>query len=272
MVDYSKWDHFEDSDSDSDGSDSEMSRMPHVTRLDQGTRVTFGQEGVSFTTQPSQPSSQPGAPPAAAAASTETAESVVAKRQAELTRNGGAEATHLWSQTREEVRIAVFVPAGTRARDVTVDLRAGPAPHLTLAVHGKTVLDADIAHACADDDEALAACYELRDYDAARRVCVVELRKPCITGAPASAVLWWDRALASDTPRDAAAFPDADHTPQGQARQQQWAAAWAEAHRLFREKVRNHQPIVIGGEEDDDGCGDGCDDDEKSATNSREHQ
>ena len=137
-------------------------------------------------------------------------------------------------------------------------------------MRGARVLDADVAHPFADDDDALDACYELRDYDAAHRVCVVELRKPRVVGAGDSAVLWWDRALAHDTPRDPAAFPDADHTPAGVARQQQWAAAWAEAHRLFREKVRAQQPVVIGG--DDDSDGDDHSGDDSSATNSREQQ
>ena len=250
MVDYSKWDHFEVSDSDDDSDDDGMSHTPHVTRLDQGTRVTFGQQGVSFTTPPAPAAAAPAkAPPA------KTEEEVVAARRRELTRNGGAEATHLWSQTRDEVRIAVFVPAGTRARDVRVDLAPRAPPHVAVAVRGACVLAAAVAHPFADDDDALAACYELRDYDAAHRVCVVELRKPRVAGAPASAVHWWDRALATDTPRDPAAFPDADHTPAGVARQQQWAAAWAEAHRLFREKVRDQQPVVIDG----DGGGDGDD-------------
>ena len=266
MVDYSKWDHFEVSDSDDSDAD-EMSRTPHVTRLDQGTRVTFGQQGVSFTT-PAAPNTATTAPAAATTtAPAETEEAVVARRRSELTRNGGAEATHLWSQTRDEVRIAVFVPAGTRARDVRVDLVARPQPHVAVAVHGARVLDAAVAHPFADDDDALDACYELRDYDAAHRVCVVELRKPRVVGAGDSAVLWWDRALACDTPRDAAAFPDADHTPAGVARQQQWAAAWAEAHRLFREKVRAQQPVIIGGDDDDD---DG--DDDSSTTKCREKQ
>ena len=246
MVDYSKWDHFHDSSSE-DEDEEDTRPVPHVTRLDKGTRVAFGKEGVTLL-EPQQESPQP--PQQSAAQKVPTAEEQTEARRRQLTRNGGEESTHLWSQTREEVHIAVFVTKGTRAKDVSVVLvphasTTAPAPHLTVSVCGKAVVDADVAYPFSDDKDALDSCYELQDFDGERRVCIVELRKEHLLGAADSVVQWWDRALASDRRHGVEDFVDADHTDAGKARKEKWAAAWEEAHRLFREKVKNQQPAVL---------------------------
>ena len=251
MVDYSKWDHFHDSSSDEDEEDARA--LPHVTKLDSGTRVSFGRGGVSF-----QPAAKP--PDAAAAAAAESAKqkSIVEKRHAELTRNGGEEESHLWSQTREDVHVAVFVPRDTRARDVSVVLTPKPPPsapvrhpHLTVRVRGAVVLDDDVAYPFDDDEDELDDCYELQDYDDTRRVCIVEMRKVHVAGAMDSVVLWWDQALVGDSIRDVKDFVDADHSAAGEERKRKWAETWEEAHRMFREKVQAQQPVVIDNGIDD---------------------
>jgi len=93
-------------------------------------------------------------------------------------------------------------------------------------------------------------CYELQDYDDKHRVCIVELRKTHVVGAMDSVVLWWDRALMKDKKHDVKEFVDADHSAAGEERKKKWAEAWEEAHKLFREKVRNQQPIIIDNPDD----------------------
>ena len=248
MVDYSKWDKFHDSSSDEDEDD--MRPEPHVTRLDSGTRVSFSPNGVSF--QPSASSSSSGTSSSVTpASSSSTAEDVVLKRKLELTRNGGEESTHLWSQTREDVHVSIFVPKDTRGRDIKVvlvphgELSSGRKPHMTVSVRGSVVVDDDVAFPFSDDEDDLDDCYELQDFDETRRVCIVELKKVHVMGAMDSAVLWWDRALASDKKCDVKDFVDADHSAAGEERKRKWAEAWEEAHKLFREKVQAHKPIVI---------------------------
>ena len=56
MVDYSKWDKMDFSDSSDD--EEEGSKVPRVTALDQGSKVTFGGEGnidIKSSTSTSQP-------------------------------------------------------------------------------------------------------------------------------------------------------------------------------------------------------------------------
>lgn len=45
-IDYSKWDHLEDSDSDQDGVGTTASRQPRVTRLDAPSRITTTADGT----------------------------------------------------------------------------------------------------------------------------------------------------------------------------------------------------------------------------------
>eukprot|EP00965_Chrysotila_dentata_P033096 1102177-Pleurochrysis_carterae.AAC.1 len=54
--------------------------------------------------------------------SSETPEAAYAKLVSKLTRNGSDCGSHLWKQTEKDVEISVRLPAGTRAKDLTVQV------------------------------------------------------------------------------------------------------------------------------------------------------
>eukprot|EP01044_Picomonas_judraskeda_P006252 COSAG03_NODE_617_length_6684_cov_18.382992_2_plen_221_part_00 len=52
MVDYSKWDNLDLDDSDDEAPPERLKGQPRVTRLDPGTRVTMGPEGITAVAPP----------------------------------------------------------------------------------------------------------------------------------------------------------------------------------------------------------------------------
>ncbi|CAB1114645.1 unnamed protein product [Ectocarpus sp. CCAP 1310/34] len=154
-VDYSKWDKMASEMSDSD---DDNGNNPEVTTFDQPQSVTFGGTSASQAAEgwdgasddsgahpDTTPSSSGVAAPAdgstgaVAAAATGTTPTPQVKpliSDERLTENGAAvrgdanagrqALQYVWRQTRAEVVVVVPVPAGTRAGDVEVSLRAKP--------------------------------------------------------------------------------------------------------------------------------------------------
>lgn len=151
-VDYSKWDKMvnEMSDSDDDNGDK---NNPQVTTFDEPQSVTFGGTPASQAAEgwddgnhdrPAPPAAPMDGSGSAAVAATATAASTAPRPKslppitdAGLASNGDAvyhedsEAGrrllhYVWRQARAEVTVVVPAPAGTRAGDVKVSLRAKP--------------------------------------------------------------------------------------------------------------------------------------------------
>ena len=262
MVDYSKWDHLDISDDDdnNDGSSDngrdygsfglpgtdEMfvegvkqgGNNSSITKLTPGTSVTFGkgtiQYGKKQQRQQAEQQQVTQTPP-------------IADTYKRLTRNGGGRedqsSTHIWGQTRDEVRICVFVPAGTRGNDVIVSVKpvVGENPRLKVCCRGKALVDGALAHPVDTSEDALVGCYTLEDYDKTRRVVNVELKKSTV----GSSAFWWDRALASDPCVSKDAIVDMDRSDAAEENRRKWQEAWEEAHKTFKEQVANQKPLKI---------------------------
>lgn len=166
--------------------------------------------------------------------------------EARLTRNGGREATHLWSQDAEGASVAVFAPAGTRAREVQWELGACDvhlgepvARRLRVALltqpegggDGRVLVDAPLAypvHAGEDDVD-----WELVDFagDAeGRRLITFTFRK--VSPGP-DLRLWWNRAFEGDYAIDTAEIEGRRGQPGA------FSAAFKEAEQEFRERLRS---------------------------------
>lgn len=270
MVDYSKWDHLDISDDEDDGMISSDSgyddnfipderfvegvqrggNNSSVTKLTPGTSVTFGKGKVQYGKGEEEKEEKEEKEREKSKAKKE-GEKTQEERQSEaykrFTRNGGGRdgqsSTHIWGQTREEVQICVFVPAGSRGKDVKVDVKPviGGSPHLRVSHLGKALVDDDLAHPVDTSEDALIGCYTLEDYDSTRRVVRVELKKSTV----GSSVFWWDRALASDPKVSQDAIVDIDKSGKAEENRRKWQEAWEEAHREFRKQVANQKPVEI---------------------------
>jgi hypothetical protein len=135
MVDYSKWNNIDCSDSEEeDYPTEEYPSAPTVTKLDGASSVTFGggaDQQTSIRPMETAPVLPP-TPPASTGAAT-TAAPMAAK--VPCTTNGGtfvhaieglagvtASVPVFWSQTKDEVDVYVTVPAETKGPSVQVDL------------------------------------------------------------------------------------------------------------------------------------------------------
>jgi hypothetical protein len=167
-LDYSKWDHIGDDDEElNEEAARHQPARPRVTKIESG-RVNIHKDTV--TELPPEDATERRTAAAAAAAAPSTADKAASLRQ-----NGGVSKIggYLWSQSAEEVKLSVPVPAATRGANVTVDLRekalsvrvtvgdaraAAPAGSLpTLEVSGA------LRHPIATDEETLTANWELVD-------------------------------------------------------------------------------------------------------------
>ncbi|CAM9416279.1 unnamed protein product [Ectocarpus sp. 4 AP-2014] len=271
-VDYSKWDKMANEMSDSD---DDNGNNPEVTTFDQPQSVTFGGTSASQaaegwngasddsgTLPETTPSSSGVAAPAdgsteaVAAAATGTAprpKVVPLMSDERLTENGAAvrgdanggrqALLYVWRQARAEVVVVVPVPAGTRAGDVEVSLRAKPetiaegvADLIRVAV--KLAFQAKLG---AEDEGEVE--WELKDYpgeassssNGDRRGVEIVLRKHCPVP---NAAVWWKSLLKGGPEIDVAAI-------KGRATNNH-QSVWEEALGMFKERVaaRKGQPKI----------------------------
>jgi len=204
MVDYSKWDNLVVSDSDEEGSGGELENEPHVTRLDQPSSVTLGADGATF-----EPTVGPAASGGVASGRAGFGGAGSGRlTEAALTRNGGRAGSVRWSQSKEEVVVSVPVAAGTRAKQVAVEIEerrlsvaVGVLPTRAVALAGR------LKYSVSDEDDDTEAAWELCDGPAGEggeRLVRVTLVKRSIPGA----VLWWRCVMEGDAEIDVLAIPD----------------------------------------------------------------
>ena len=129
-TDYSKWDSLgvsDDGDSDEDeDEDDEEDPYARAYMASRGRPPPPG-EGEPAHAKPSQAPAPAIAPPpgpgtgaaVSGAAAPQSHESLLAQ----LTRNGARREAYLWRQTETEVELSVLVPAGTRAKQMLVEVR-----------------------------------------------------------------------------------------------------------------------------------------------------
>eukprot|EP00750_Incisomonas_marina_P032290 INCI9105.1.p1 GENE.INCI9105.1~~INCI9105.1.p1 ORF type:complete len:293 (-),score=56.54 INCI9105.1:246-1124(-) len=153
------------------------------------------------------------------------------------TQNGGVAATHYWSQTKNECVIHLFVPAGTRGRDVTVKLTDTT---LTVKVVNKAepgspplTFGGKLAHEVKAPAEADDIDWDIVDEvtPTPRRLLRIALaKKPVAAGV----VHWWANVFEGDEKIDVRSIAGR----KAGASVSEFQANWAKAHEMFKEKVK----------------------------------
>ena len=255
-LDYSKWDALEiDSDdvSNDEDEDEDDEEDPHARAY------------MASRARPSQPPAPPAPPPpsgaekgaktgavqgaekgAVSAPPPAGQESLLAK----LTRNGARREAYVWRQTETEVELSVLVPAGTKARQLLVEVRRPQSlatderARVVVALRGSAspLLEAELAYPVefpskegggeeGEGEGEPEVDWEVTDCDFdpdGRRL----LRLTLLKQVPHGVVLWWTRAMQCEEPADAQAFPD-----RRRALKPGQQDVWAEAQRMFQDKL-----------------------------------
>jgi len=257
MVDYSKWDKFDISDSEEE---EEPRGPPQVTKLDNPSSVQFG--GST-----DQPTVLPPAPPAAATAATPTPSPPLSTPP---TTNGG-KFTHTrstlaisWSQTKDELDIYLPVPNDTAGpsiavnitnalsfrdrasaigssnkQSISVSIKKGALtiPHLpTIALpHPVYVGDEDDAESLSQ----LQPDWEMATFGSSRYVKITLKKAVPMAGM----TLWWKTCVTGGDEIDVQNISErvrrnAPGAGGGGAPKLNMQETWDEAHRMFREKMK----------------------------------
>ena len=287
-LDYSRWDNLECDDDDEDAEDVddiEMASREAEGEEDDGEDALSESEqrGLAEIMRKSRAAdnaSSSTAAPAAAASSADSAETRHEALRAKLTRNGAERTEHLWRQSELEVELSILIPPGLKARDVRPEIvpadvsgtaavaaggMAGAAAAAavgktkqTVVVHerrprggsgaGSVLFSASLAYPVLQPDSEEDLVWEVTDFEAAERGGRRLVRLTLQKDSPRWVTVWWERAIVGEPPVDVAAFPD--RSPAKAAAAQEQVGVWAEATRMFKEKVANRKPILIdaGGE------------------------
>uniref|UniRef100_A0A7S4B6S4 CS domain-containing protein n=1 Tax=Chrysotila carterae TaxID=13221 RepID=A0A7S4B6S4_CHRCT len=181
--------------------------------------------------------------------SSETPEAAYAKLVSKLTRNGSDCGSHLWKQTEKDVEISVRLPAGTRAKDLTVQVTpASTEGRQRLLVtrtsqptgesqrQKATLFDKAMAYPVEQPDDAVDLSWEVTDLEprGGCRALRVALTKEVVHGV----VVWWARAFDGDPELNTLEFPDRKHASRVQANKD----VWDQAQQMFRDSVAARPP------------------------------
>lgn len=229
MVDYRKWDKFVSELSD----DDDIS--PQVTTIDSaaGAQVTIGPQGVSINSSPkilSVPSPAP-------------------SRESHW-KNGSVLDTYMWSQTAAEVVVKIFLPSGCRAKSILLTLTPDNAIRITMAGSrpgDPPFFERTLRYPIVSNDASEDSCgvdWEVMDHpvEAGTAVVVLTLRKKSpIPGA----VMWWSNVFVGDPEIDVSKI-------EGRTINTQTALAWAEAHKMFQERIRDKAQIAVDADDDEE--------------------
>ncbi|KAJ9468000.1 Low complexity protein [Diplonema papillatum] len=222
-IDYSRWDNL------SAGSDDELPS--------DGEAGEEEEEHAPMSLDP-QPQS---APSPVSLADTPAAAPPGSRARASATRNGGVvDARGLfWAQDQDTVTVHFVVDPGTKAKAVSAAV--APPRGLVVSVAGSelpAVAGRQLAFAVESDEEGSSDVdWELVADEQGRRCLKVVLRK----AHPAGTRAWWDRVFVGDPAIPADAIVD-----RSLAKAEEAKKVWEDAHRMFREKVKNRPlPTVI---------------------------
>ncbi|CAE7279765.1 BOB2 [Symbiodinium natans] len=168
-----------------------------------------------------------------AAATAAAPRSVAAKVDPQ--QNGGCvEDRYVWSQTKEAVEINLFVAPDTKSKDVQVHISES---HLKIAASGQVLLEGDWEFKVCPEEDADWELVSCRGQRALRLL----VRKAVMPGGLSVAV-WWSRILKGEPSIDVQGI---EGRQRDRDKSQEFQKAWGEAHAMFREAVKNRQPIPI---------------------------
>lgn len=236
--DYSKWDTLQNSEDDDDGSGSDddaqdqLSSRAECDGSDQLDSSKLDRLHAALADEPGAAACDK----LFSVASPANPSQRLAALTARWSRNGAACARYMWSQSELEVELSIFLPPGTRARNLEVDIcqPAHPARQrlraLTRGV-GDAVFDEALAYAVLSPEDASDLSWEVCDFEAkgGRRVLRVTLTKQVIQGVR----IWWTRAFDGEADIDPLQIPDRRRASAAKSHQAVWAAAQEE----FRKRV-----------------------------------
>jgi len=221
MVDYSKWDNLVDDDDDDVADERERSK-PVVTKYAKAQTVTIPGNSESSGVK-IEPSGQVEHGRARVAEPPKT-------QKRNRRQNGGITSKYYWRQDKSLVEILFYVPVGTKAN--TVRLEIGDGNHMFLSVDGKVLIDADLAFTPEDpEDEFLDWSIEDDDDLVDQRVVRVTLKKK----SPSGTVSWCSRIFADEEPIDLSTV---------QGRSERWKPAGQvlqEATELFKKRLAERE-------------------------------
>ncbi|KAG7358326.1 hypothetical protein IV203_014914 [Nitzschia inconspicua] len=257
-IDYSKWDHIDDSDDD-ESETNETSAVPRVTRLDAPSQVTFGGGGdneainIQQLTSAALPTNSPvltSTSSAEPSSATPTAKASVNESNTWV-QHGGMVTTDqdrklYWCQDRYSIALRLELKPEEKVSRVTVDgILSYRDRHAAMGTHkqhlkcvGKSgttdtvLLEGDLPHPVhlAEDDEGVDWSI-VRDSHNTRYLLITMYKAVPMLGV----FLWWKRPLMQFTEVDI----EGDH--KNTAASQEFLSAWEEAHKMFREKRQQEQ-------------------------------
>lgn len=245
MVDYSKWDNLDVSSDDEQG-------PVRVTKFNKGTTVTCGSSGWSAEgeTWKKKKRTKEATEAAEATKTAETTGAPVSRPSApfESCCRGGHDSNHCWDQTKTDISIRLALPVGIRARDLTVRFlddnsqppgQYGVVKRVVVAKSESTLYDLQFPFDVESNPDSLF--WEVKDAQWSGKpqgpALCLDVKKKVHDGM----AVWWDKPFTT--------FPAVDMSlvldEKQQAKQAELRAAWDEAHRIFKEKVKEQQPMEI---------------------------
>mmetsp|Transcript_22441 Transcript_22441/g.89997 ORF Transcript_22441/g.89997 Transcript_22441/m.89997 type:complete len:242 (-) Transcript_22441:2416-3141(-) len=221
MVDYSKWDNLPDDDDDDDVADEGERSKPVVTKYTSAQSVTIPGSSDSHGVR-IEPSGQVDLPERGKVDVAEPPK----KQKRNKQQNGGITSKYYWTQDKRQVEIFFYVPAGTKAN--TVILEIGSGNHLFLSIDGKVLVDENLAFTPEDtEDDFLDWSIEDDDDLVDQRVVRLTLKKK----SPSGTVSWCSRVFAYEEPIDLSTV---------EGRNERWKPAGQvlqEATELFKKRL-----------------------------------
>lgn len=173
-----------------------------------------------------------------------------------MKRNGGATAQFFWGQTAKECTIYVHIPAVCRSKQFTVRIQG---PQLTVEQRGdkgtqifagKLAFGVNCARDKAGDAIEEDIDWEILDHPSPAlakenpRVIRVTMQKEDICKG-ARVVHWWPKVFEGQDPIDVQLIPDRKRRQTKGQEKTSFKETWAEAHKMFKEKVKKIVPQEI---------------------------
>lgn len=278
VLDYSKWDKLEVSDSDDGEEEEEDEGLERWAETQSAAAAAAGKRWPGMDEHPppqSATAAAPAAPPAAAPAP-EPADGSV--QPSKLVRNGGRTQRYMWSQEKQEVSVSVLAPAGTSAKAVVVVLSeqqlkvglAGGAKQTTAAPKGAAectwLISGQLYHPVEAPEDPTDIDWEIRDLSPEEHAAQLLADTDAETNdgqakdgysaseaaqrprvivvsfkkkVPHGVVLWWKGLLKGDATIDVTKIAGRG------AVNKDTASAWAQAHAQFQENVANRTPVEL---------------------------
>lgn len=233
MVDYSKWNRFQDSDNDT-SEETTTRPFPRVTKLDKPGRFTIDSSGTTF-----EESHNSNIPVATSSSSCVNDLEV----PDDWIRNGSRSNNTIWSQTPADIIIHHEIPSHLKAKDIK-DIKYNSVTRefkfetTCNDVQLEGILRFEILINDIKDDSNFIVDWEivsLSNKSSVRRFLEIILKKKL---PMTNIVVWWDRLFSNDTPIDLTKIEG--------KRSNLTNTLWEDAHKQFKEKIskRQHKELI----------------------------